>query len=234
VSTAGITVSARGASAQSARLNVLANNIANALTIGFRRASVGFSAHLEAALAFDQKQGDLDVTHRALDLAIQGPGYFAVRDLQTGADYYTRAGNFNIDSSGRLVTADGRCQVVATDGRGIALDPAAAGSLQVAADGALSQGSEEYGQLVGVVQFEDVARLAMRGDNLVENRGSALGGAPGSRIQQGTLERSTVDPALESAELTRALRALEANLQMIRIQDATLERTVNEFARPAK
>ena len=91
----------------------------------------------------------------------------------------------------------------------------------------------ENGQL-GVVEFEDVARLAKRGDNLVENRGSALGAAAGSRIQQGTLERSSADPALDSAELTRALRALEANLQMIRIMDATLERTVNEFARPAK
>jgi flagellar basal body rod protein FlgG len=87
---------------------------------------------------------------------------------------------------------------------------------------------------LGVVEFEDVARLARRGDNLVENRGSALGAASGSRIQQGTLERSSVDPALEMAELTRALRALEANLQMLRILDATLERTVNEFARPAK
>jgi len=43
-----------------------------------------------------------------------------------------------------------------------------------------------------------------------------------------------VDPVLESAELIRALRALEANLQAIRIQDAVLERTVNEFARPVK
>src|SRR5258706_4778389 len=195
---------------------------------------IGFRANLEAAMAFDREPGDCDVTGRPLDLAFNGPGYFTVRDLESGADYYTRAGNFSIDSSGRLVTADGRCQVVATDGRGIALDPAAAGSLRVAEDGALYQGEVENGQLVGVVQFEDVARLARRGDNLVENRGSALGGAPGSRIQQGTLERSSVNPVLESAELTRALRALEANLQMVRIQDATLERTVNELARPAK
>jgi flagellar basal body rod protein FlgG len=103
----------------------------------------------------------------------------------------------------------------------------------VAEDGTLFSGDVEYGQL-GVVEFEDVARLATRGDNLVENRGGALGGAPGSRSQQGTLERSSVDPALESAEMVRALRALEANLQMIRIMDATLERTVNEFARPLK
>jgi flagellar basal body rod protein FlgC len=46
--------------------------------------------------------------------------------------------------------------------------------------------------------------------------------------------RGAVDPVLESAELIRALRALEANLQAIRIQDAVLERTVTEFARPVK
>ena len=234
MATAGIAVSARGALAQSARLEILAHNIANLATVGFRRAAVGFRAHLETAIALDRRAGDLEVTRRPLDLAIVGPGYFTVRDLETGADAYTRAGNFNIDSSGRLVTADGRCQVVSSDGRGIALDGADAGSLRVAEDGTLISGDVEYGQL-GVVEFEDVARLARRGDNLIENRGSsAIGGAPGSRIQQGTLERSSADPALETAEMTRALRALEANLQAIRIQDATLERTVNEFARPAK
>ena len=233
MATAGIAISGRGALAQSAKLDVVAHNLANALTVGFRRRTVGFRADLEAVLGLDRRAGEPDVTRRPLDLAILGPGYFTVRDLESGADLYTRAGNFNIDSSGRLVTADGRCQVLASDGRGIALDAAAAGSLRVAEDGTLFSGDVEYGQL-GVVEFEDVARLATRGDNLVENRGSALGAAAGSRIQQGTLERSSVDPALESAEMTRALRALEANLQMIRIMDATLERTVNEFARPLK
>jgi len=233
MATTGIEISGRGALAQSAKVDVLAHNLANLLTVGFRRASIGFRANLEAVLGIDRRTGDLDVTRRPLDLAIAGPGYFTVRDLESGADYYTRAGNFNLDSSGRLVTADGRCQVVASDGRALALDPAAVGSLRVREDGTLISGDVEYGQL-GVVEFEDVARLATRGDNLVENRGGALGAAAGSRIQQGTLERSSADPALDSAELTRALRALEANLQMIRILDATLERTVNEFARPVK
>src|SRR5258706_10937639 len=119
---------------------------------------IGFRANLEAAMAFDREPGDLDVTGRPLDLALNGPGYFTVRDLESGADYYTRAGNFSIDSSGRLVTADGRCQAVASDGRPIALDPAAAGSLRVSEDGTLIQGEVENGQL-GVVEFEDVARL---------------------------------------------------------------------------
>jgi flagellar basal body rod protein FlgG len=234
MTTTGMAISAQGALAQSAKVDVIANNLANTATVGYRRDTISFSANLKTAMAFDRAPGDLDVTRRPLDLAIHGSGYFTVRDLETGAAYYTRAGNFNIDSSGRLVTADGRCQVVASDGRGIALDPASAGSLRVSEDGTLYQGEVENGQLVGVVEFEDVARLAKRGDNLVENRGSALGGAPGSRIQQGTLERSSVNPVLEMAEMTKALRALEANLQMLRIQDATLERTVNEFARPAK
>ena len=229
----GIAISGRGALAQSAKIEVLANNLANASSVGFRRDSIGFLSTLDAVVWADPRTGALEATRRPLDLAIAGSGYFAVRDLKSGADFYTRAGNFNIDSSGRLVTADGRCQVLASDGRGIALDPAASGSLHVAEDGTLTQGEVGYGQL-GVVEFEDVARLAKRGGNLVENRGSAFGSASGSRIQQGTLERSSVDPALESAELNRALRALEANLQMIRILDAALERTVNEFARPAK
>jgi len=72
-------------------------------------------------------------------------------------------------------------------------------------------GLGKHGQLVGV--DEVVAAQARTADELGENR---------------------VAPVLDSAELIRALRALEANLQAIRIQDAVLERTVNEFARPAK
>jgi flagellar basal-body rod protein FlgF len=229
MTTAGIEISARAVLAQQARIDVIANNIANAGTVGFRRGTIGFRANLETAMGVDPRTGDLEVTRRPLDLAISGPGSFTVRDLETGADRTTRAGNFDIDSSGRLVTADGRCQVVASDGRPLALDAAIAGSLRVAEDGTLFSGDVEYGQL-GVV-VEDVARPAQRGDGLIENRGVS---SPGSRIQQGTLERSSVDPALESADMVRALRALEANLEVIRILDATLERTVSEFARPAK
>ncbi len=238
MATQGISASTAGALAQSAKIDVLARNTANALTPGFRRDWISFRATLEGLPAVDRvgldgEQGVLESTGRALDFAIDGPGYFTVGDLETGATYYTRAGHFTIDSSGRLVTADGRCQVLSANGRGIALDSAAAGSLRLTDDGTLFQGDVENGQL-GVVEFEDVARLARRGDNLVENRGGELGRAPAGRIQQGTLERSSVNPVLESAEMTRALRAREANLQAIRIQDAALERTVSEFARPAK
>jgi hypothetical protein len=77
----------------------------------------------------------------------------------------------------------------------------------------------EDGQLVGLVKSGDVLSQT-RGMDVLDGNGDGARGA--------------VDPVLESAELIRALRALEANLQAIRIQDAVLERTVTEFARPVK
>jgi hypothetical protein len=88
---------------------------------------------------------------------------------------------------------------------------------QLAGLGKFGKFSEGNGQLVGV-DFESVARLAGRANDL-----------DGARMQQGA-----ASPVLETAAMLQALRALEANLQALRIQDATLERTVNELARPAK
>ncbi|HZE99382.1 MAG TPA: hypothetical protein VE981_20425 [Planctomycetota bacterium] len=77
----------------------------------------------------------------------------------------------------------------------------------------------EDGQQVGFGQYGEVAGRARRAGLLDENRDGTLSG---------------VRPVLDSVELIRALRALEANLQAIRIQDAVLERTVNELARPVR
>src|SRR5207244_7409862 len=81
MSTAGIAISGQGALAQSAKVDVLANNLANISTVGFRRDTIGFRANLEAALSFDRRPGDLELTRRPLDLAIRGPAYFPVPDL---------------------------------------------------------------------------------------------------------------------------------------------------------
>ena len=85
--------------------------------------------------------------------------------------------------------------------------------------GAYGQLGGMDGQLVGLVKSGDVLGTA-RGMDVLDGNGDGARGA--------------VDPVLESTELIRALRALEANLQAIRIQDAVLERTVTEFARPVK
>ncbi|HLY08219.1 MAG TPA: flagellar basal body protein [Planctomycetota bacterium] len=168
----GIAISSRGALAQAARIDVIARNIANMLTPGYRRETIGFDARLQAILRGGKENG-------------QRVG----EDGQWGGP-----DGLGLGMNGQQGGQDER--VWGMDGQRNGWD---------------DQGLGKNGQRVGVE--EDVARAARRGDVLQENR---------------------VAPVLESAELIRALRALEANLQAIRIQDAVLERTVNEFARPVK
>jgi flagellar basal body rod protein FlgG len=238
----GIPVSARGAAAQSARLDLAAQNLANVATPGYRGERTGFRARFLTALGrlgspepdrsrFDETPGPLEDTRRPLDLALRSRGFFAVRDLAAGGLFYTRNGGFTLDSQGRLVTADGRCEVLDADGAGLVLEPGRMDTIRVAPDGTLSQNGEAIGQL-GVVDFQGPGALERHGRTLY----AAAGGATPSvsaeaRVDQGVLEGSSVDPLSSTMEMMRALRALESNLQMVRFQDAVLERTVNEYGR---
>ncbi len=235
----GIYASGLGAKAQSARVDLLAQNLANVSTPGFRRERMGFHQRLVGALGgvpepgpvrFDGTPGPLEPTGRPLDFALRSRGFFSVRDLGTGDVAYTRAGNFAVDAEGRLVTAGGGHQVLDEDGIGLALDPGRPADVRLAEDGTVFQGAERIGRL-GVADFEDFGALRRRGDGVYENRGPAPF-APGElRLEQGFLEGSSVNPLEEMVEMIRALRALESNLQMVRLQDAVLERTVNEYGR---
>lgn len=238
----GIEVSARGAAAQSARLDLAAQNLANISTCGYRGERTGFRARFLAALGrlgspepdrprFDETPGPLETTGRPLDFALRSRGFFTVRDLETGSLFYTRNGGFALDPRGRLLTADGRCEVLDGDGAGIVLDPGRTDAIRVAPDGTLSQNGEAMGQL-GVADFPVPGTLERRGGSFYAAAGGAAPSAsPEVRVDQGVLEGSSVDPLSATAELMRAVRALESNLQMVRFQDAVLERTVNEYGR---
>jgi flagellar basal-body rod protein FlgG len=258
MSSYGIYLSGIGALGQSVRVDQIANNLANSNTPGFRRDGVSFRERLVEALedrhdvrfynaavdrhggapfidrvTFDRRGGGLEVTHRPLDLALNSEGFFTVQDLKGGGVYYTRAGNFVMDGTGRLLTADGRYQALAEDGRGLALDPNSGAELRAREDGTLFQGDAEIGRL-GVADFGDASRLVKRGDNVFENLGGAAAAPAETRVEQGALERSSVNPIVEMVEMIKALRALESNLQMVRFQDAALDRTVNDFGRPQR
>jgi flagellar basal body rod protein FlgG len=254
----GIYTSGLGAMGQSVKIDQIANNLANVATPGFRRDHLSFRERLVEALedqpdlqyynaqvhrnggapfidqvTFDREGGGYSQTHRPLDLAIVGQGFFAVRDLKTGSTYYTRAGNFSLGGDGRILTADGRYQLVSDDGRGLAMDPGAGGELRVRDDGTLFQGQNEIGK-ASVVDFDNYARLHKRGDNLFENAGASAAPPAGLQVAQGTLEQSSVNPVTEMVEMIKALRSLESNLQMIRFQDSVLDRSVNDLGRPQR
>lgn len=255
----GLYVSGLGALGQSVRLDLIANNLANVNTPAYRRDQLTFKERMVEALedfpdlqyynslvhrnggapfidhiAYDKQPGGFEATGRLLDFAINGEGWFTVRHLATDQLYYTRAGNFLVDSQGRLVTADGKYQLVADDGVGVALDPDQPGAeVRVDPDGSLFQGGAFRNRL-RVVDFTNAEGIRKHGENLFTAFDANTVNATSYRVEQGTLEVSSVNPVMEMADMIKTIRAIESNLQMIKIQDGTLDRVVNEFGRPAR
>ena len=235
----GLYSSAAGAIAESARHDVIANNIANISTPGFKADLAVFMERspesVEGSLgAYATEadgmggglfvsdtytrhlQGPIEVTDNEFDLAIDGKGYFAVTD---GRDtLYTRAGAFSRDDQGRLVTPDGSHFLADASGRAITLP--LSGEIKVARDGTISANGEPFGA-VGIYGFRDERRLAKAGSNLYDASATARIEATG-RIEQGALESSAVSPAEEMANMILAMRGYEANMKMIKMQDESL------------
>ncbi|OHB76036.1 MAG: hypothetical protein A2Z34_08255 [Planctomycetes bacterium RBG_16_59_8] len=253
----GISTSGLGAYLESSRIDVIANNLANVNTPGFRRDQMAFRERLVEAhedrpdlryvndlvdryggapfvdeIAFDRQPGAPDYTGRNLDMAINGEGFFALRNLESGERCYTRAGNFQFDRSGRMLSADGKYQALNAAGEPIAVDPEIGACLVVRDNGGLFSGNEQVAA-IGVVDFRDYDALSKSGDNVFRFAGNDqdIVAPTGTTIMSGVLEGSSVNPVVEMTEMIRTLRSLEANLQMIKFQDSTLEKAVNELAR---
>ncbi|MBI2898731.1 MAG: flagellar hook basal-body protein [Planctomycetes bacterium] len=254
----GLYAAGLGAIGQSVRLDLIANNLANVNTPAFRRDQLTFRERLTEALedrpdlkyynslvhryggapfidgiSYDKEAASYDVTGRALDFAIRGDGYFTVRERNTDRLFYTRAGNFVLDSQGNLATADGKYLVLSEEGEAMRVDAANANDLKLDAAGALHQGDVLMGRF-RIVDFSDAEGVRKIGENLYQPFAAERVEAPEARVVQAALEASTVNPVVEMVDMIRTMRALESNLQMVRIQDGTLDRVVNEFGRPAR
>jgi flagellar basal-body rod protein FlgF len=249
----GLYLSATGVLANSHRQDVIANNLANAETVGFKRDLAVFrelrtAAQLRgldarrhsnpwleplggglgpAPAHVDYSQGELESTGDPLTAALDGRGFFAVRD---GRDIrLTRDGRFTVNRSGNLALAGGGQEVL--DDR---LRPIPIGSsrqVTILSDGSISRGQQFVARL-GVFDVADRSRLRKMGSSLLGHplmeRSLRSGDA---RVNQGFVERGNVDPTLELARLMDAHRQLEANANMIRFQDQTLSRLVNDVGR---
>ncbi|KQY66810.1 MULTISPECIES: flagellar basal-body rod protein FlgF [unclassified Brevundimonas] len=225
-------------------LDIVANNIANADTTGFkveqllvgaevgeraRNAFVrpGVSFVLDNGVGRDFGQGALGQTGRDLDFAIEGEGaFFKLTDGQ--GDAYTRDGAFTVDGEGRLVTEGGAA--VQGDAGDIILDPAL-GEPSVAPDGTISQNGALVGRL-SVVRFDTLAALEKGGDGLYRNASNAAAvEAPDARVRQGMLEGSNVNPILEITNLIEIQRAYESVTRMIENTNDLSRRAVERLGR---
>ncbi len=198
------------------QVEVLANNIANANTTGFKSRQMIFqtdkqSPEFDQELQFvidrstvrDTSNGSLVRTGNDLDFALQGDGYFGVRTPQ--GTQYTRSGSFSLNNNGDVVTQEGYA-VLSSDGQALNV-PADAVSLQIDVSGRLLTDKGEVGRLQ-VKNFKDQQKMQETQSGLYQTS-EAGQDVPETRVVQGAVEQSNVKPVVEMTRMTEAVRAYQ-------------------------
>jgi len=248
-----LSIAATGMAAQQTNVDVIANNIANINTTAFKRARAEFSDLIYqtdraegvpnaggeevipegAQIGLGVRtvgvrnlhmQGPLTQTTNPLDVAINGRGWFQISG-PSGETLYTRAGSFNKNGDGALVTGDGYVVDPSISFPADTLEVIINESGEVYARTASASQPQLLGQLT-LVDFANDSGLQPLGNNLYRETAasgtpiSGVAGDPGfGTIHQGYLEQSNVDPVKEITELISAQRAYEMNSKVIQAAD---------------
>jgi len=252
---------ASGMQAQQTRIDTISNNLANVNTTGFKESRVDFQDQMyqtertpgaTSSAAGTQvptgvqiglgvktgsvsphfEQGNLESTGNNLDLAIEGRGFFQIQTPQ-GDTAYTRAGTFQVNDQGQMVTPNGNPLL-----SGITIPPNAT-SVNISQDGTVDvqQPGTNTTTTVGQIQlatFVNPAGLAAQGDNLFTQTGASgppQQGLPGTNgagtLQQGYLENSNVSVVNEMTNMIAGQRAYEVNSKAISTADEMLQMANN-------
>jgi flagellar basal-body rod protein FlgF len=216
---------------------VVANNIANVSTAGFRREGLVFSEYVAAmdedpslsmahasGRVIDLTQATLAETGGTFDFAIQGDGFFLVETPQ--GDRLTRAGAFTPNAAGELVTPDG-FRLLDAGGAPIFVPPDAKG-VGLSQDGTLSVNGQPLAQ-VGLWQPTD--RMALRHQSGTLFDGGALEPMEGGQVQQGMLEDSNVQPVTEIARMIQVQRAYELGQKFLDAEDDRVRGVIQALGR---
>jgi flagellar basal body rod protein FlgG len=210
-------MAASGLRARMESLDLLANNVANSSTGGFKADREFYSVYVSAEAAENDAAGVMPViakpwtdfapgtlysTGNSLDVALSGSGFFAV-DGPSGP-LFTRNGSFQMKADGTLVTADGY-PVRGLGGAGIRL--AAARPVEIAGDGSIRQDSAVAGKLE-IVDFTSNAGLSKQGRSYFR-AAERPGAAPAVSVEQGKLEASNTGGAESAVRLVSVMRQFE-------------------------
>ena len=226
----GSYVAYTGALANQLALDVIANNVANVSTSGFRRDNTIFDSQLGARLHFasaessriDLSPGQQQLTGSPLNAAIAGEGFFAVL-MPDGQQFYTRRGDFRQEESGMLVLPGG----LPVLGVGGPIQVPAGKSAQISGDGTVYADGQPYGRL-RVVEFERPEQLVKEGESLIRaTESTSLREVVHPRLAVGYVEASNVNLAAEMVSLITASRSFEAAVRSMTIQDELTARLIN-------
>ncbi len=202
-------------------LEVSANNIANASTPGYNAQKLLFSQFLaddnrrkdayanDVSDYRDTSSGSIRKTENPFDLAITGPGYFLVETPQ--GTRYTKAGNFQIDGDGTLMTAQG-FPVLGSDASRITIAPDAR-SIDINGIGEIAINGEPSGQ-IGMVEFANEQELTRVGNTLFTTTQAATPSEQ-SRMVQGAVENSNVNAVAELIRVQELSRSVGSTAKFI-------------------
>lgn len=240
-----ITISAAsGLRSRAESLEMLANNIANAATAGYKKDSESYSLYMsEAALArgadadpvnaslpviernwTDFSPGLLETTGNPLDVALSGEGFFVHQG--PNGNLYTRAGHFVTGANGLVTSAQGY-PVLLNDGTTLAIDLAQ--SVQISSAGEVSQSGQVLGQLA-VVRFASSGSMAKSTGPYYASAGTPEQAAD-TAVLQGTIENSNVNGPESAVRLIDIMRQFEMLTKAVQINAEMNNKALAEVAK---
>jgi len=215
------------------KLDGITHNLANVNTVGYRADGTSFSTYLTGKQApdgslgkdniayvtdgekfIDNREGTLMHTGRDLDMALHGPGYFHVR-LNDGSEAYTRAGNFQLDAGGNLMTMGG--QAVLDDG-GSPIN-VSVGRLVVDEDGSMHVNGTSSGR-IGVVQLVNPRNIQKIGGALLTTSpGNVKSADKDVQVMQNFTESSNVNAIQEMVRMVSVQRNFQGTMKILQQYD---------------
>lgn len=228
------------------QLEVVANNLANMSTNGFKSSQMMFVEHVvkskggerlispkltytrDIATRIDVTDGAIETTGNPLDMAIRNEGFFVVRD-QGGNEFYTRNGQFRLDTTGQIVNQQGYA-LIAEGGQPITLSPEDS-EINIGRDGTISTENGQLGKLQ-IVRFDNPQDLQRTSGALFT---SQLPPQPvqNADIIQGALEGSNVEPIMEMARMIELHRSYESAKSFIEREDERERAMIRDLVREA-
>jgi flagellar basal-body rod protein FlgF len=211
------------------QLDLIAGNIANAETSGYRRENAVFQSYLERqplagtkaarnvnyvldyGVARDSSPGDMSQTNNPLDVALTGEGFFTVA-LGNDAIAYTRNGHFSLSEDGYLTTANG-ARLLDRNGNPFRFDSDEK-NIQISPDGSVSSSAGEKGQLA-LARFASDTGLTRLGDTLYQGANAEPVAPENVKLRSGFLEKSNVKPIVETTEMIDVLRTYQSTTRLL-------------------
>jgi len=205
-------------------MTMVADNVANANTTGYRAQNPMFQEYISKerydknnlSMVYDMGQydttqpGTIQVTGNPYDVALNGPGFIAVK-TPSGEMQYTRSGNFTVNNNNELVTSSG-FKVSGPGGDVIAI-PTSAKEVKITDQGEVSADGNTVGR-IGIFEFDNLQDLKPAGNNLYS---APTPGRPATETKmiQGSLEGSNVNAIQETTRMIEILRTYQSTIRMI-------------------